>query len=304
MSERILLEAKESSVWDQEGELPVAADGSRCIGWSSSQAFPSTFYKPKLALEDQQPDDGTLTCHGDDFLAEGSTAVLDELGDLLNGAFETKTFDYVGPKNPGELAYLKRTVGYTDQLPESNTAGFYWCANGKMIEDLIEKKGYKKSSKVPGTKATGEGSREIHDAVDVHRAKEASATGGLVLYISSDRPDLQYSAKTAMGNASRPTGLMETRLSRQVRYLMEVPKLWYCYELQATPEEIESHGDSDWASKTSEQRKSTTGAAIIFGSHLLDTASVSQATPALSSGEAEFYALGSATARGMQVSFF
>jgi hypothetical protein len=132
---------KASTLW-QQTVIDVLVEG----GWSSSQAFPSTFYKPKLAPEDEQPEDGTLTCHGDDFLAEGSTAVLDELGDLLNGAFETKTFDYVGPTNPGELAYLKRTVGYTDQLPESDTAGFYWCANGKMIEDLIEKKGYKKSS--------------------------------------------------------------------------------------------------------------------------------------------------------------
>ena len=133
------------------------------------------------------------------------------------------------------------------------------------------------------------------------RAKAASATGGMVLYNSGDRSDLQYSAKTSMNNASRPTPLMEQRLARSVRYLMDSPRLQYCYELQSLPTDLDSHGDSDWASKQTEPRKSTTGIAIVVGNHCLDTVSVSQATLAASSAEAEFYALGIAAARGLQL---
>ena len=67
------------------------------------------------------------------------------------------------------------------------------------------------------------------------------------------------------------------------------------------PKEILVYTDSDWGS-CQESRKSMSSSAIRLGSHLLDTSCGKQTTMALSSGEAEYYAItrGSAAATMVQ----
>ena len=55
-------------------------------------------------------------------------------------------------------------------------------------------------------------------------------------------------------------------------------------------EDIVGHGDSDWAGDRA-TGKSTSGGAIMWSGHVLKTWSTTQQTIALSSGEAELYAL-------------
>ena len=55
-----------------------------------------------------------------------------------------------------------------------------------------------------------------------------------------------------------------------------------------------------WAPTTELLRRSTSGGAVRYGLHTWDCYSDTQATIALSSAESEFYATGSATARGLQ----
>ena len=55
-----------------------------------------------------------------------------------------------------------------------------------------------------------------------------------------------------------------------------------------------------WAPTTELLRRSTSGGAVWYGLHMWDCYSATQATIALSSAESEFYATGSATARGLQ----
>ena len=76
--------------------------------------------------------------------------------------------------------------------------------------------------------------------------------------------------------------------------------LVWCYPLQGTPEGIRVDGDGDWAPTSELQRRSTSGGAVRYGYHTWDCYSVTQSTIALSSGESEMYATGSATARGLQ----
>ena len=65
-----------------------------------------------------------------------------------------------------------------------------------------------------------------------------------------------------------------------------------------------AEGDSDWAANSEELRRSTSGGVVRYGGHIWDGYSVTQATQALSSGEAEFYATGSAMARGFLAKAF
>jgi hypothetical protein len=251
--------------------------------------------------------DCTVCVHGDDFLGEGNEKELDRVHEVLSANFEVTDAGAIGPGCPGEVRYLKRLVGYTETLPETGLPGFYWKADSKNIMELMtwaKKAGGIKASATPGTKATGANMRTALDPLPHQRAKEVASAGGLALYVSGDRPDTMFASKTIMQHVSRPTVLMEARLMRLIRYYAGHPELLWCYELQATPEIVLAEGDSDWAASSEELRRSTSGGVIRYGGHLWEAYSVTQATQALSSGEAEFYATGSAMARGFLAKAF
>ena len=64
--------------------------------------------------------------------------------------------------------------------------------------------------------------------------------------------------------------------------------------------DIETYVDSDWAGCV-QTRKSTSGIAIYFLGALITTQSKTQQTVALSSGEAELYAIGLGTSESLFV---
>ena len=85
-------------------------------------------------------------------------------------------------------------------------------------------------------------------------------------------------------------------LKRLGRYLRGRPRLVVLYPLQGeaagepNPAFLFCPVDSNWAD-CKETRRSTSGGALVHGKHTLATWSVTQAVQALSSGEAEYYAL-------------
>ena len=152
----------------------------------------------------------------------------------------------------------------------------------------------------PGTKATGMGARDTLELLSRSRAREVTGATGTALYLSSDRPDTMFASNTAMQHVSKPNVLMNARLQRLGRYYEGKPVLVWCYPLQELPTGIRVDGDGDWAPTTELVRRSTSRGVIRYGLHTWDCYSVTQATIALSSAESEFYATGSATARGLQ----
>jgi hypothetical protein len=211
------------------------------------------------------------------------------------------------PSRLGEVQYLKRSIGYTDALPESNKPGFYWVADQKNVDQLIKwgHKGGSKPAPSPGAKATGTNIRMALDPLSTARGKEVSSAGGMSLYVSADRPDTMLASKTVMQHVSRPIIVMEARMMRLSRYYAGQPTLVWCYELlQEEPTMLRADGDSDWAPNTEELRRSTSGGTIRYGGHLWDAFSAMQASQALSSGEADFYAIRSATTRGFMGMYF
>ena len=91
-----------------------------------------------------------------------------------------------------------------------------------------------------------------------------------------------------------------TLLKRIGRYLRYAPRLIQEFNWQAMPRCVDVHVDSDWAGCAT-TCKSTSGGAISLGCHAAKAWSITQATIALSSGEAELYALvkGAGQALGM-----
>ena len=97
-----------------------------------------------------------------------------------------------------------------------------------------------------------------------------------------------------------PTEWDQQQLKRAVRYLAGLPRLVQRFESQSIPAHVTVSSDSDHAGclKT---RKSTTGVFLFYGKHLIRSSSTTQGVVALSSGEAEFYAMVKGTSAGLGV---
>jgi hypothetical protein len=79
-------------------------------------------------------------------------------------------------------------------------------------------------------------------------------------------------------------------LKRLGRYLLGKPRVVTKYNYQEAYKSVVIWSDSDWAG-CKETRKSTSGGVLQLGGHTVKTWSTTQGTIALSSGEAELYAL-------------
>ena len=95
---------------------------------------------------------------------------------------------------------------------------------------------------------------------------------------------------------AKPTEADLRDLKRVGRFLCGRPRLVQTFRLQgaaaeeANPRCIHAAVDSNWAD-CKETRRSTSGGALLHGAHTLASWSVTQAVQALSSGEAELYAV-------------
>ena len=92
-------------------------------------------------------------------------------------------------------------------------------------------------------------------------------------------------------------------VNKMARYLRFRPRLKHVFYIKNYMEFIDAHVDSDWAGDTI-SRKSTTGAIIKVGGDAVKTYSRNQKTIALSSGEAELYAIVSGIAEAIGVQSF
>ena len=116
---------------------------------------------------------------------------------------------------------------------------------------------------------------------------EASRFRGLVArgnYLSLDRPDLQFMAKTASQHMAQPKVCDWGKIKRIARYLVKAS----C--VAGKPTQIKTYVDSGRAGNKI-TRKSTSGGAMFFGKHLIKSWSSTQQVMALSSGEAELYGM-------------
>ena len=113
-------------------------------------------------------------------------------------------------------------------------------------------------------------------------------------YLSMGRPDLQYACRELAKAMAQPTQRHMTALKRLARYLRLKPRLMQHFPYQEVVTELTCWADSDHAGCV-RTRKSTSGGVIMHGRHVLKTYSKGQAVIALSSAEAEYYGLVSAT---------
>ena len=283
------------------------------IGFRKGKASPCNFCHSQKAI--------SVTVHGDDFTSTGTEIDLRWLDGQLKSKFEVKT-DYLGPgkSHSQQLRVLNRVLTWSgDHIayePDQRHAELLISAMN--VQSAVSTPGVReetiaasapnvtavKKTYIP-PKITEDDNLEqlnafaqclkvnINEGKTVLPADEASQYRALAAranYLALDRPDIQYAVKEAARRMATPTGEDWTLLKRIARYLVGAPRAVTKYYWQELPDKIDTYVDSDWAACRSTGR-STSGGAMTLGYHTIKTWSTTQAVVAMSSGEAELYAL-------------
>ena len=91
------------------------------------------------------------------------------------------------------------------------------------------------------------------------------------------------------------------RLKRNARFIKARESVIWDFPWQDECQEVQVYADSDWGGRRG-SRKSTSGGLVMIGKHCVKTWSTTQGAVALSSAEAEFYAMIEAVIRAKGVS--
>ena len=263
------------------------ADKLVAEGFVRGLSSPVAFHHPGRQL--------SLVVHGDDFTFVGEPRELDWAAAVMKKWFQINVRARLGP-DPGDdktATLLGRTITWHDW-------GVSCRSNPKYRTRVLTALGLSEDSKslgvtgkkeVPGEEE-GDGPRVMGDD------KEFRSLVASVNYMATDQPDIQYSCKEACREMSAPTEGAWVKLKRLARYLVGRTEAVWKFPWK------DGHGgwrvfvDSDWAGDQA-TRKSTSGGAVMLGGHCIKTWSTTQSTIALSSCEAEYYALVDGTSRAL-----
>ena len=256
------------------------------IGFRRGIGHPAVFYHPTKDL--------TTLVHGDDYVSSGLQAELDWLEGELQQAYEIQT-QKVGPggKQDKEGKVLNRIVRCTAD-------GWEYEADPRHAELIVEQLGVTDSRTLSTPGVDGEAEEDNDEDVDI-TGQDATRFRGVAArcnYLAMDRPDIQFATKEVCREMSSPTTGSYRRLKRIGQYLKRRPRMVWKYKMQGARQVIDIYSDSDWAG-CRKARKSSSGGAIMLGSHCLKTWAKTQAIIARSSAEAELYGVVRAATEGL-----
>ena len=154
-------------------------------------------------------------------------------------------------------------------------------------------------TKAPKKEETPEDETDEDDILlGPQEAREHRGIAARLNYLTVDRADIQFATKELARTMSAPKRGDVAKAKRIARYLLGRPRAVMNFDWQEEAETLSVYSDSDWAGCVA-TRKSTSGGVAMIGGHLLKSYSRQQKTIALSSAEAELYALVAASAEAM-----
>ncbi len=258
------------------------------IGFMRGRASPCCYYNAAL--------DVRCIVHGDDFVLTGRAHALDAVKASMHERFLLKELGRLGggAGELRELRVLNRVIRWTP-------AGLKYEADPRHAEIIVRGvAGAERALSAPGTpskefEAPGEEDDLPERAARLFRSFAARAN-----YLAMDRPDLSQATKELCRRMSAPKVADVRALSRVARYLVGACRVVYEYPWQSRPV-LTAYTDSDFAGCVA-SRLSTSGGAVLLGTHLLKHWACTQKRITLSSGEAELGALvrGFSEALGIQ----
>ena len=274
------------------GTRDAAANFQREVQlFMSSVGFTQSTYSPIVFIHKTK---GLKTMvHGDDFLSSGTRDAALWFKRMLEKRFDIKSV----------------LIGHgVSEVPEGRILGrivraaeggsWEYEADPRHAELLVYELGL---SKANGVSSPGEDEKPWEENSDPLPADAARLYRGMAAranYLAQDRSDLQFAAKEVCRGMAQPTVAHLRRLKRLGRFLLKRPRVVWCFALQLPVEQLTVFSDSDWAGCRRTAR-STSGGAILRGSHCLRTWCTTQKCVTLSSGEAELMALVKATSEAL-----
>ena len=121
-------------------------------------------------------------------------------------------------------------------------------------------------------------------------AKEFRGLAARLNFMSLDCPDIQFPIEQSSRDMGSPTVGSWKNVKKVARYLVGREKVVWKFEWQDEVGYCGLWTDSDWGGDRKD-RKSTSGGLWMLGGHSIKTWSSTQGAYALSSAEAEFYAI-------------
>ena len=259
------------------------------IGFARGVSTPVSFYHAGRGI--------SLVVHGDDFTFVGYEKDLQWVAACMKKWYQLKVRACLGPDaaDDKEAVLLGRVIRW-------HAWGISCEADSKYRLRIMAALGLGESSKSlasPGIKDEGAAAEVVGEWPG--EDKEYRAIVATVNYLASDQPDLQYASKEACRDMAAPDKAAWMKLKRIGRYLVGRKQVVWRFPWRAEAAAWTVTVDSDWAGDRC-TRKSTSGGIIRLGPHTLKTWSSTQSSPALSSCEAEYYALvdGATRALGLQ----
>ena len=266
---------KAASEWEQ-----FYAHKLEEAGFRRGEGCPVLFYHPQKDL--------AMAVHGDDFVLCGYAEDLRWAADYVASCFEVKVRAVLGEDDgdDSEAVVLGRTLRWKDW-------GLEYEADERHRRVLLERFGLDQNSKTlsaNGEQHTGEDDTDGAVLLSGPEITEFRACVARLNFLGQDSPELQFPAKELSKEMAHPTIGSWHRLKKAVRFLIGRRRVVWEFAWQEEPGCVCVFADSDWGGDRI-TRKSTSGGAVMLGHHCLRTWSSTQGAIALSSAEAEFYAL-------------
>ena len=276
-----------AQAWEEDFTEKLAS-----IGFVRGKSAPTGFFRKDTGCR--------CVVHGDDF----TFLAYDDLGTKIvkdmESWYKLKLRAVLGDENGDdkEVKILNRTLRHVGH-------GLEYFADERHEAEIRAEYGIgieSKSSESPAQKEDlREGFVENEDdpelnAQDGRHYRVSAARGN---YLALDRMDIQHGAKEACRQMAKPRLSGPKRIKKLARYLKKCPKLiWYFGRGGDVEDVIDVFSDSDWAACRRTRRSTSGGVAAINGSAIKHWSST-QASVALSVGEAEYYGLIKAAAEGL-----
>ena len=244
----------------------------------------------------------TLMTHVDDMVMTGEDMELEKTESFLKQKFK------LAVETGNQLSFLKRSIEIADGITKIRM-------NEKYIEGLVNLFHGVKKRRTPGDIII-----DNEPLVDEKEIQKYRSAIGTLLYVSGDRPDVQFFIKELASHLQVPTRGAMRSLTNLIGYMVATkdmhleltganPSRSFRHSAEGltdAPQYEEKDGvwllevatDSDW-SGNKETRSSTSCGSIYLGGNWLHSYSRTQKHITLSSTEAEFVAWVGGTSEGL-----
>ena len=118
------------------------------------------------------------------------------------------------------------------------------------------------------------------------------------MFVAAERPDIEFCVEECAREVQSPSARGMQRAKRICRYLMGTRDWTLKLEPWKDVDTLQMMVDSDWATDKVDRRSTSAGVAQLGGGTIF-TYRRTQGSPAMSSAEAEGYALGSGACEGL-----